>query len=105
MAASFAMYYVYILYSHKSDSFYKGQSVNLESRLQRHNNKKEKSTQSGVPWILVWTTSKETRSSAMMLESKIKNLNRQRTIQFMLKYADDITGQDELLIIQQLSRC
>ncbi|MFY0651860.1 MAG: GIY-YIG nuclease family protein, partial [Cyclobacteriaceae bacterium] len=70
------MYTVYILYSKKLDSYYKGQTANLEDRLRRHNAGYEKSTTPGIPWRLVWSTKKPTRGEALVLERKLKNLNR-----------------------------
>ncbi|MBP6512087.1 MAG: GIY-YIG nuclease family protein [Bacteroidia bacterium] len=47
------MYYVYILYSISTGSFYKGQTSNLEERLKRHNSGSEKYTYKGIPWKLI----------------------------------------------------
>ena len=99
------MHKVYILYSQKQDTFYKGQTANLAARIQRHNSSLEKSTKSGAPWILLWATSKISRSEATRLETKLKNLNRKRLLLFMLKFENDIEGPDEALIIQRLSGC
>jgi putative endonuclease len=81
------MYTVYILYSEKSKKFYKGQTNNLPDRMRRHNARYEKATASGVPWKLIWATQKETRSDALKLEKKLKNLNRERTVAFIEKYS------------------
>ena len=97
------MYTVYILYSPKTNSFYKGQTSNLAIRLKQHNSRNEKSTKSGVKWMLLWSTAKESRSDAIRLELKLKNLGRKRTVDFMLKYARDIAGHDEALLLQGLS--
>ena len=99
------MFYCYILYSHKIDSFYKGQTDNLELRFARHNAATEKATQNGCPWIICWATQKNTRSEVVRLELKLKNLSRQRLLKFMLKYDEDIWGPDELLLLKQLSGC
>jgi putative endonuclease len=98
-------YKVYILYSHKSDFFYKGQTSNLTYRLKRHNSGLEKFTKAGIPWILIWSTEKPTRGEAIVLERKLKNLSRMRTNEFILKYSDGISSPDELLLIKQLSGC
>jgi putative endonuclease len=79
-------YYVYILYSPSIDSYYKGQTSDIDDRLKRHNNGQEKATKLGVPWTLVWRTKKDTRGEALILERKLKNLSRERTIQFINKY-------------------
>jgi len=105
MFTSMGKYVVYILYSESLDQFYKGQTSDLTDRMSRHNGKREKSTKLGVPWILLWFTHKETRKEALLLESKLKNLNRRRTIHLMLKYKEDIAGTDELQLLLKLSVC
>lgn len=82
-------YYVYILYSEKLNKFYKGQTSNIEDRLKRHNAGYEISTKNGAPWKLVWCTQKPTKTDAVKLESKLKNLSRMRLIEFMKKYIED----------------
>jgi putative endonuclease len=80
-------YTVYIIYSESTDSFYKGQTDNLDQRLLRHNNGWEKSTKHGAPWKLLWSTVKTDRSSAVTLERKLKNLSRKRLIEFIIKHS------------------
>ena len=82
------MYYVYILYSDKGRRYYIGQTENLENRLKRHNSKLELSTSPYVPWELILTISKKSRSEAMILEKKLKNLNSEDLIKFIIKYKD-----------------
>ena len=65
------MYYVYILQSELNDSFYKGCTDNLERRLIEHNSGKEKSTKRYLPRKLVWQTTKNSRSEALILERKL----------------------------------
>jgi putative endonuclease len=98
-------YSVYIIYSESADSFYKGQTENLCERLTRHNKKIEKATKSGIPWRLIWSTNKSTRSSALKLEQKLKNLSRKRLINFMLTYSEGVAGPDEFLQLEKLSGC
>ena len=97
------VYFVYILYSEVEDKFYKGQTSNLNDRLVRHNTGQEKSTRAGVPWILIWSTTKGSRSEAMRLEEKVKNLSRMRLINFIKKYQEGIAGHDEAILINRLS--
>jgi putative endonuclease len=98
-------YWVYILYSRSENVFYKGQTADLEDRCIRHNAGREKATAHAIPWVCLWATQKHSRSEALKLEKKLKNLSRNRTIQFMLKYRQDVAGPDELRILQQLSGC
>ena len=80
------IYTVYINYSKKFDKYYIGQTVNFESRLLLHNSGMVSSTKSYLPWINVLLIDKQTRSEAMILEKKLKNLNRARIIAFINKY-------------------
>ena len=80
------VYFVYILYSEKLDKYYKGQTSNLKSRLERHNRGLETYTKKGTPWILVGFLTKSERSEAIILEKKLKNLNRKRLEDFIKKY-------------------
>jgi putative endonuclease len=106
MASFFNMcHFVYILYSKSRDIFYKGQTNDLVERINRHNMKQEKATQNGVPWTLVWNSKHSSRSAAMILERKLKNLSRKRLITFILKYEDGIVGPDEFLLLEKLSGC
>jgi putative endonuclease len=79
-------FFVYILYSEEFDAFYKGQTQNLEERLNRHNSGLVKSTARYKPWKLVWVTKKTTRKEALSLEKKLKNLSREKLKLFMEKY-------------------
>ena len=79
-------FYVYILYSSSHDRYYVGQTNDVADRLHRHNRGYERSTSPYVPWVLVLSIGKSTRSEAMILERKIKNLNRADLAKFILKY-------------------
>lgn len=81
----------YILYSTGFNRFYIGQTSDLEERMRRHNCGMEKSTKPFLPWKLVCFISKETRSEALKLEKKLKNLNTEDLKKFIGKYS----GQGE----------
>jgi putative endonuclease len=87
-------YWVYILHSESTDSYYKGQTLNIDDRLIRHNNGYEKSTKRGAPWNLIWKTEKIDRSSAVNLEMKLKNMNKEKLIEFIRKFDNGIVGPD-----------
>ena len=97
--------YVYILYSKSLKQFYKGQTNDLSDRLARHNAGYELATEPGRPWLLMWSVEKASRSEAVVLESKLKNLSADRLIKFMMKYAANVSSPDELLLLKQLSGC
>lgn len=79
-------YFVYINYSRKFDKYYIGQTENFPSRLERHNLGYVKSTVPYIPWMNVLLIEKPSRSEAMTLEKKLKNLNRIRLLAFIEKY-------------------
>ena len=79
-------YWVYILYSERCDRYYIGQTSDFAERLARHNAGKEKATAPFAPWIIFWKARKSSRSEAMILEKKLKNLSRDRLKRFMEKY-------------------
>lgn len=80
------MFYIYILYSDKFDRYYIGQTQDVNARLARHNAGREKSTSPYVPWKLIGFVEKASRAEAVVLESKLKNLNRERLRIFVQKY-------------------
>ncbi len=79
------MFYVYILRSEKSGTYYKGQTSDLERRIKEHNNGEEKSTSRYVPWVLVWHTAVDSRSEALALEHKLKNMTGAKRIEDFIK--------------------
>lgn len=82
------MFYTYLLYSASLDKYYKGHSINIEARLKKHNRGEVKYTSKGIPWELILFVRKESRSEAMKLERKLKNLNRSRLESFIIKYGN-----------------
>jgi len=87
-------YSVYILYSKKLNRFYVGETKHLEIRLVQHNKGESQYTSVGIPWTLIWSTSKPTRFAAKTLEQKIKHLSRIRKVNFILKYEEGIRNID-----------
>ena len=81
------MFFVYVLYSRTFDIYYIGQTKHLEQRILRHNNGLENFTKKYVPWELKFYLIKDTRSEALQLEKKLKNLTRDRLKQFISKYS------------------
>jgi len=98
-------YFVYIIYSVGTDTFYRGQTSNIEDRLRRHNAGREKFTLRGIPWELIWWTEKDTRSEALLLERKLKNMSRYKLIKFMVKYKEECARPDALILLDQWSGC
>jgi putative endonuclease len=81
-------YTVYILFSESSNKYYIGQTSDPVQRIALHNAGSVLSTKAYIPWVFVCRLRKNTRSEAMILEKKLKNLNRERLESFIEKYAD-----------------
>lgn len=86
-------YYVYIIYSESYDKFYIGQTHDFTTRLHRHNSGIEKFTSPYLPWVTSCVIEKTTRSEAMVLERKLKNLNREKLVKFIDKYSNAGPGR------------
>ena len=65
---------VYILYSEVFDKYYSGQSSDRLARLDTHNKGQNKSTKRYVPWRIFAYKELDSRSEAMVMERKLKNL-------------------------------
>lgn len=79
-------YYVYILHSVTHNRYYIGQTQDVNDRIIRHNSGFEKSTSPYRPWEIVLVLEKASRSEAMILERKLKNLNTEDLKKFIEKY-------------------
>ena len=66
------MYYVYLLKSESDGSFYVGQTVNLQKRINKHNTGSVISTKGKRPWELVKYETFETRGESMWREQELK---------------------------------
>ena len=71
-------YTTYILYSKKVLKFYTGQTENIERRIEEHNFGKTPFMKAGLPWILVYTKTFNSRAEAIVLEKKIKKRGAKR---------------------------
>ena len=72
---------VYILYSETLAKYYVGSTSDFEKRLAEHNSGKGNYTSKGVPWIKIMIIACDTRSEAVVLESKIKSRGIKRYLQ------------------------
>jgi putative endonuclease len=72
------MYYTYVLYSSTKGIYYIGQTNNLQDRILRHNQNRNKYTKGKGPWELVFSRSFGTRREAVELEQSLKKF-RNRT--------------------------
>jgi putative endonuclease len=67
------MYTVYILFSESLDRYYVGYTNDLNRRLAEHNRKKGKYTDTGIPWILVYSEVYDLKNQAIEREKFIKS--------------------------------
>jgi putative endonuclease len=72
------MFTMYIIFSQLMEKFYTGYCENFEIRLNQHNQERNKSTKSGIPWTLIYSRSFATRKEAMDLEIKIRKRGAKR---------------------------
>ena len=97
------IYYVYILYSVCYDTYYVGQTNDIVNRLLRYHSGMEKATRPYIPWQMVCDIEKQTRSEAMILEKKLKNVSKERIRQFIEKYSRGNANDDQNIGIENLS--
>ncbi len=76
-------YFVYIIYSQKSDIHYIGHTNNLIDRINRHNQNRNKYTKGKGPWELVISKSVNSKSEAYQLELKLKSF---KNSEYAIKY-------------------
>ncbi|MBI2578052.1 MAG: GIY-YIG nuclease family protein [Candidatus Wildermuthbacteria bacterium] len=67
-----SMFCVYLLQSEKDNSFYIGQTNDLEKRLARHNNGFVVSTKKKIPWCLLGYEKYQSRNEARWREHELK---------------------------------
>ena len=90
-------YFVYILQSEKSGIYYKGQTNNISNRLKNHNRGYVKSTKAHRPWILIFYAKVNTRSEAVIMERKLKNLKSKERLEEWMEKNKGINSQCLLL--------
>lgn len=80
------MYFVYILFSSKTDKYYIGSTDNLESRLKHHNAGATPFTKAGAPlWEIKYIEHYPDRSAALKRELEKKEKNK-RYIEWLISF-------------------
>ncbi len=79
------MYNIYIIQSEKNNSYYIGQTNDLERRIDEHNRGKDKYTRNKTPWKLVYKENFENRNEAIKRESGIKKKKSRSYIEWLIK--------------------
>jgi putative endonuclease len=78
-------FYIYIIFSNKTNKYYTGYCENIASRLKKHNSKSTISTKSGIPWILVYSEVFETKTEAIIRENQIKRMKSRKYIEELIR--------------------
>jgi putative endonuclease len=74
------MYTLYILHSKNLDRYYVGYTNDLPRRLSEHNRIKGKYTDTGIPWVVVYTETFNGKKDAMKREKYIKSTKSRKFI-------------------------
>ena len=77
-------FFIYIIYSKSRDKYYIGYTHDLNLRLIHHNDGWTKSTKSGIPWILVYSETCNSRSGAVKREKEIKRMKSRKYIESLI---------------------
>lgn len=67
------MFCTYILQSDKTGKYYIGSTENLDARIKRHNEGRNKSTKSDRPWRIVYKETFPVKQDAYRREMEIKS--------------------------------
>lgn len=95
-----AVFYVYILYSPKSDRYYVGHTNDIDRRLEEHNHPKEaiKYTSKYLPWKLkLFFLVSENRGDAIKVERFIKNQKSKSFLQNLISEKNNKQYLDTLI--------
>ena len=79
------MWYVYLLKSDKTGRWYTGMTHDLRKRILMHNDNKNKSTQHGVPWKLLYYEACHDQNDAIAREKYLKSGMGKRFLKNRLK--------------------
>jgi len=78
------MFYLYILKSKKSSSYYVGSCKNVSKRIDLHNRGLVKSTKRYCPWEVVYTEECKNLNDAQQRETKIKSWKKRKAIEELI---------------------
>jgi putative endonuclease len=82
------MYYVYILKSKADNTYYVGQTKNLDKRINRHNSGGSIYTKLRKPWAMVYFEEYSDSASAKRREREIKSWKSRKLIEEMIQHSD-----------------
>ena len=81
-------YYVYVLYSKEIDTFYIGQTINIEVRITEHllHSMEEAYTRRAKDWAMFYLLKCNSRHQAILIESHIKRMKSRSYLINLIKY-------------------
>ena len=79
------MYTVYILYSEKINKYYIGFSSDVQEDFRKHNNASKGFTNTGRPWIIVYTKSFDNKKDAENREHQLKRWKNRTRLEAHIK--------------------
>ena len=85
-------YFIYILYSDKSNHYYIGSAADPDERLARHNAGATPSTKSGRPWNLVYTEVFSSKTDALKRELYLKRMKSSINLENLIKKRNPMQG-------------
>lgn len=88
------MYYIYLLYSKKTDKIYKGFTEDLKSRFEQHNKSQVFSTKFSVPWKLLYYEAFMNKTDALREEIFLKSGKGRERIKYLLN--ESLSGEKDL---------
>ena len=80
------MFYLYIIKSVDSGTYYVGISSDIKERLEKHNKGMVKSTKSKKPWVLVYSESFASRGAATKRELQLKSWKKRSALEKLMQY-------------------
>lgn len=99
------MYYIYILFSLKTNKYYVGSTDDLQGRLKHHNAGSTPSTKSGAPdWEIRYTETVPYRTAALKRELELKKKKSKNYIEWKFQKGKMTLKLEESSINQFLSK-
>lgn len=79
-------WYVYVLKSQKTQSWYIGSTKNLRKKILHHNSGKNKSTKHSIQWILIYHEASRNKADTRAREKYLKSGMGRRYLKNRLKF-------------------
>ncbi len=83
-------YIVYVIYSESIDSFYIGQTIDIDLRIQQHNSHffENASTRKAKDWVVYYKLVCQSRHQAILIENHVKKMKSRRYLENLRMYPE-----------------